>query len=131
MVLDGMKESMIDFMLNVKALRFKLSELEEPVQRITQKFSGVKTYTSSDLKLPSGIELLNRDVHLFEITDPSLELIVDMRIEKGYGYYSIDFLRSREKKQQHAEQNLLLIDNDFKLVEYIKYTVKQVIEDFS
>lgn len=131
MVLDGMKESIIDFMLNVKELRFKLSELEEPTQRISHKFSGVKSYVSWDLKLPSGIEVLNKDVHLFEITDPSLELVVEMRIEKGYGYYSIDFLRWREKKQPAWDQNLLLIDNDFKLVQYVKYSVKQVIEDFS
>jgi hypothetical protein len=36
------------------------------------------------LKLPTGIELLNGEVHLFEITDSSVELNVELRIEKGY-----------------------------------------------
>jgi hypothetical protein len=36
------------------------------------------------LKLPTGIELLNGDVHLFEITDSSVELSIELRIEKGY-----------------------------------------------
>jgi DNA-directed RNA polymerase alpha subunit len=34
------------------------------------------------LKLPTGIELLNPDEHLFEITDNSVELNMDIRIEK-------------------------------------------------
>jgi DNA-directed RNA polymerase subunit alpha len=67
---------------------------------------------------------------LFEITDPSVELNIDIRIEKGYGYYGIDWLRNREKKED-SDVNVLLIDNDFKIVEYIKYTVDEVIEDFT
>lgn len=73
---------------------------------------------------------MSEDVHLFEITDPSVELNIDIRIEKGYGYYSIDYLRSREKKED-ADANILLIDNDFKLVDYVKYDVEEVIEDFT
>jgi hypothetical protein len=34
------------------------------------------------LNLPSGIELLSKGEYLFEITDPSLELNIDVRIEK-------------------------------------------------
>jgi len=67
---------------------------------------------------------------LFEITDPSLELNIDIRIEKWYGYYSIDYLRTREKKED-SDVNVLLIDNDFKIVDYIKYDVQEVIEDFT
>lgn len=129
-VVDGMMENVIDVMLNFKQLRFKFDDKIEPEQRISQRFSWVGQYNSSDIKLPSGIELLSHDVHLFEITDPSVELNIDIRIEKWYGYYSIDYLRSREKKED-ADANILLIDNDFKLVDYIKYSVDEVIEDFT
>lgn len=131
MVLDGMKESVIDVMLNYKILRFRVDDVVEPLIRISQKFKWVGQYTSDHLQLPSGVVLLSSNIPLFEITDPSIEFSVEMRVEKGYGYYSIDFLRSREKKQQHTEQNILLIDNDFKLVDYVKYDVNKVIEDFS
>jgi DNA-directed RNA polymerase alpha subunit len=53
--------------------------------------------------LPSGIELLNDDVYLFEITDPNVELVIDYRIEKGYGYYSVEFLRKREENKEEQE----------------------------
>jgi DNA-directed RNA polymerase subunit alpha len=130
-VIDGVKESVIDMMLNFKTLRFKVDEKSDNIQRISQRFSGIGIYTSSNIKLPAGIELLNEDVSLFEITDPSLELNIDIRIEKGYGYYSIDYLRSRDRKEEDVDANMLLIDNEFKVIDYIKYDVEEVIEDFT
>lgn len=118
-------------MLNFKTLRFKVDEKADNIQWISQRFSGIGIYTSSNIKLPAGIELLNGDVALFEITDPSLELNIDIRIEKGYGYYSIDYLRSRDRKDEDVDANMLLIDNEFKIIDYIKYDVEEVIEDFT
>jgi hypothetical protein len=43
----------------------------------------------------------------------------------------MNFLRSREEKNDDSDVNLLLIDNDFKAVEYVTYTVEEVIDDFS
>lgn len=130
-VIDGVKESVIDMMLHVKKLRFSVQENVDKLQWVSQRFSGVGSYSASDLKLPAGIEVLDKDVHLFDITDPSLELIIDMRIEKGYGYYSIDHLKSREKKDNDTDVNILLIDNDFKVVDFVTYEVEEVIEDFT
>jgi len=39
-------------------------------------------------------------------------------------------LRSRDKKEDN-DVNILLIDNEFKLVDSIKYEVEEVIEDFT
>lgn len=129
-VVDGVLENVITIMLNFKSLRFKFDDGIDTVQWISQRFSGVGIYTAKDIKLPAGVELLNPDVRLFEITDPSVELNMDIRIEKGYGYYSIDFLRSRDKKED-SDVNILLIDNEFKLVDSIQYEVEEVIEDFT
>ncbi len=130
-VIDGVKESVVDMMLSFKTLRFKVDEKADNIQRISQRFSWVWIYTSSNIKLPSGIELLNDDVILFEITDPSVEINIDIRIEKGYGYYSIDYLRARDRKDDDIDASILLIDNDFKVIDYAKYDVKEVIEDFT
>lgn len=129
-VIDGIKESVIDMMQNFKKLRFTMDNNVEQLQWIPQKFKGARIYTSADIKLPSGVELLDKDAYLCEISDPSTELIFDIRVEKGYFYYSIDFLRRREEKEGDSDINLLLIDNDFKAVEYVKYDVKEVIDDF-
>ncbi|USN55816.1 MAG: hypothetical protein H6765_04465 [Candidatus Peribacteria bacterium] len=118
-------------MLNFKKLRFKVDENVEQLQWISQRFKGVGMYTAKDLKLPSGVEILNPETHLFEIADPSAEFVADVRLEKGYGYFSIEILRDREEKRDDSDVNLLLIDNDFKAVEFVTYEVADVIDDFS
>ncbi len=130
-IIDGVKESVIDIMLNFKTLRFKVDEKADIIQRVSQRFSWIGAYTSDAIKLPAGIQLLNENVHLFEITDPSTELNIDIRIEKWYGYYSIDYLRSRDKKDDDMDANILLIDNEFKAIDYAQYEVEEVIEDFT
>lgn len=82
-VLDGMKESVIDVMLHIKKLRFVMDDLQDEKETtISQTFSGIGIYTSDDLKLPAGLEVLNKNLHLLEITDPSLKLSIDIRVEK-------------------------------------------------
>lgn len=130
-VIDGVKENVVNILLNFKKLRFTFDEKSESIQWISQRFKWLGEYKAADLKLPSGITLLNPDETLFEITDSAVELNIELRIEKGYGYYSLDYLRNRDKKMEWGEVNMLLIDNDFKLVDYVKYDVQEVIEDFN
>jgi len=132
-VIDGVRESVMDIILNFKTLRFKVDENIEKNFWVSQRFSWVAKYTSDSLKLPSGVELMDSgDVYLFEIADPSLEVNFEFRVEKWYGYMTIDSLRTREKENEDWwDVGLLLIDNDFKMVDYVKYEVDEVIEDFS
>lgn len=130
-VIDWVKESVIDIMLNFKKMRFKLDENVESIQWISQRFKWVGQYTNKDLKLPSWVDFLNENVYMFEITDPSVELVVDFRLEKWYWYFNIDLLRKREEKEEATDVWLFLIDNDFKAVEYVKYHVDEVIDDFT
>ena len=131
-VIAGVKENVISILLNFKKLRFKIDENAESLQRIAQRFKGIGRYTASDLKFPSGVQLLNGDEFLFEITDSSTEINLELRVEKGYGYYSLEYLRQRDKKEKDTEEvGLLLVDNDFSLVDYVRYDVEEVIEDFS
>lgn len=130
-IIDGIKESVLDIMLNFKTLRFNIDENIEKSQWISQRFKWIGTYTAADLKLPSGVTLVNADTHLLEIADGATEFIVEFRLEKWYGYYSMTHLRAREDKNDDSDVNLLLIDNDFKAVEYVTYAVEEVIDDFS
>jgi len=120
----------MDIVLATKELRFKTDELTPRIQRISQKFKGIGLYTSANLNLPDGLVCLNEDHYLFEITDSTAEMYVEMRVEKGYGYYSIEYLRAREEKAEETDTNLLLIDNDFTCVTQCAYEVEEVIEDF-
>lgn len=130
-VIEWVKENVIDMMLNFKKLRFQVDEKAEDIQRVSQRFKWIGKCYANNIKLPAWIQLLNEDEYLFEITDSSAELNIDIRVEKWYRYYSIDYLRTREKKEEWSDVNLLLIDNEFKLIDYIKYDVEEIIEDFT
>lgn len=131
-VVDGIKQSMLEIMSNFKRLRFKTQESTEKMQWLTYKCSGVGVIKASDLKLPAWVTLLTSDVDLLEISEPGVELVIEYRLEKWYGYYSLDYLRDRDEKdaENWSDVNLLLIDNDFKAVRYVKYEVEQMIDDF-
>lgn len=105
----------------------------EPLQWVSQRVKGIGKYRAGDLKFPAGVELLNPEEFLFEITDNSTEMNMEIRVEKGYGYYSLEYLRQRDKKGENdaEEVGFLLVDNDFSLVDYVRYDVEEVIEDFS
>jgi len=81
-VVDGVKENVVSMLLNFKKLRFTFDEKMDTLQWVSQRFKGIGVYTASSLKLPAGITLLNTDEILFEITDASVELNMDIRIEK-------------------------------------------------
>ena len=117
--------------LNIKKLRFTVDESLEKILYVSQTFAGVGVYTSASLNLPTWVVLLNSDTYLFEITDPNIKLIYEFRIEKWYWYYSVEFLRNREKDSENADENLILIDNDFRVVDYVTYHVEEIIDDFS
>jgi len=130
-VVDGIRESVLDIMLNFKKLRFKIDENIEKQQWVSIRCKGIGQYTWWDLKLPSWVEILNPEMPLFEISDTGTELIGEFRLEKWYGYYTLEFLRAREEQSDDVDINILLIDNDFKAVDYVKYSVEDIIDDFS
>lgn len=129
-VIDGVKQSVIDIMLNFKALRFRIDESVDTETWVSHTFSWVGSFNAGDINFPAGITVLNPEQALFDTSDSSLSVSIEMRVEKWYGYYSIDYLKSREDKKDDWETNILLLDNDFRLTEYVTYEVQQVIDDF-
>ena len=132
--IDGVKESVLQIMLNFKDLRFK-GDLPENPMWLTKKFKGIGKYTVKDLDLPAWVEILTDDKYLFEITDPRLTLEISYRLEKWYRYLSIEELKKREQKEMEEETwkdvDIILIDNDFKIIKSISYKVDEVITDFT
>jgi DNA-directed RNA polymerase subunit alpha len=75
--------------------------------------------SAKDIAFPSDIKLLNPDMYITEIDQDKLELDIEIRIEKGVGYMSIDELKKRED-----DVNVLLVDANFSPVELVKYDIE-------
>ncbi len=126
---EGIRESVLDIMLNLKKVRFKVDENTPRQQRVSHKVKGPGKVYAKDLKWPANIELVTPDVYLFEITD-KVNAEFEVRVEKDYRYFSLDYLKKREEESEDSAIGSLLIDNDFRLVEYVKYEIEEVVEDF-
>lgn len=116
--LPWIKDSIIDIILNLKDLVLKKEEVGVEWLKLTKSKSGV--VTAWDIVAPVGIEILNKDLYITEIDKDGLELNIDIRIEKGAGYLTVDELKQREE-----DTEVLLIDTNFSPVSNVKYNIGQ------
>ena len=103
-------------MLNLKGLVIKKNETGVEWIRLSKNKAGL--VSAADITLPSGVEILNPDMYITEIDQDKLELEIEIRIEKGVGYMSIEDL-----KQKEEDVNVLLIDANFSPVLNVKYDI--------
>ena len=82
--LPGVSEDVVDILLNLKGVSFKLDGMHKTDQVKIQK-SGPCTVTAGDLDLPAGAHVLNPSHHLATIsTDAKLNMSIT--VESGLGY---------------------------------------------
>lgn len=94
--IPGVLEDVINIMLNLKQMRFKI--LSEEPQKAVLKVRGKKDVKGSDFKLPSQLELINKDCHVATLTDSKADLEMEIQVEKGIGYTPRE-LRKKEKQE--------------------------------
>jgi len=82
--LTGVKEDVLNILMNLKQLRFKV--YGDDSQKITLKVKGEKEVTAKDFQLNPQVELANPDLHIATITEKTTELEIEVKIEKGVGY---------------------------------------------
>ncbi len=79
------KEDMTQLILNLKQLRFKVHDSEQPV-RLHLEARGRGTVTAGDIQLPAQVEMINPDMHLLTLDSEDASLDMDLTISKGKGY---------------------------------------------
>ncbi|MBP9716615.1 MAG: DNA-directed RNA polymerase subunit alpha [Candidatus Levybacteria bacterium] len=81
----GLKENVVDLLLNVKGLNFKLlNSKDQSIVRLSVK--GPMEITAKNLELPEDVELANPDHYIGTLADKKAKLELEMTIERGYGY---------------------------------------------
>lgn len=84
--IPGVKESVLDIVLNLKQVRFKATG-EGPFT-FTLSVKGAQKVYAKDIQ--SEVEVINGDLYLGQITDDKASLDFDGTIEVGYGYQAAD-----------------------------------------
>ncbi len=118
--IPGVLEDVINIMMNLKKMRFKIYE-DEP-QKATLKIKREGDVKGSDFKFPSQVELVNKSCHIATITDKKTELEMEIQIEKGIGYQPVE----RTKKLGKLAIGALPIDAIFSPVKKVNYKVENM-----
>lgn len=115
----GVKEDVVEILLNLKQLRFRLHE-DGPIT-INLSVKGEKEVTGKDFKLPSQVELINQETHIATLTDKKASLVIDAVVECGIGYVPVE-ARTREK----VEVGMIALDAAFSPVRHVNYEVEDM-----
>lgn len=83
--IPGIKENVIDLLLNIKGLNFKLLNSKDQ-SSVKLSISGQKEVKGGDLDLPEDVEIVNPDYYLATLADKKSKLEMEMTVERGYGY---------------------------------------------
>lgn len=114
--IPGIKDSVIDIMLNLKDLIVDKKDNGVEWLKLNKKKAGL--VSAADIKTSTGVEIVNKDLYITEIDKDGLELDIEIRVEKGVGYLSIEDLKEREE-----DVNVLLVDANFSPVINVKYEI--------
>ena len=92
--IPGVLEDVVDIILNLKKVRFKLSGVDSAKAILNAK--GEKEIRASDLSLPTGVEVVNPEQLICTLSDKKAEVNMEIEIEKGIGYGPVE-QRQKEK----------------------------------
>lgn len=114
--IPGVKEDVLEILLNLKKLNFKVDSDEPQICKVSYKGEGV--VKGSDIKLTGVVELMNQDEIIANLTDKSSALDLELKIERGVGYKEVT-------KDERKEKGVIQLDADFSPVLNVTYEVLQ------
>jgi DNA-directed RNA polymerase subunit alpha len=113
--IPGMKENVIDLLLNLKGLNLKLlNSKNSSTIRLSGK--GQNEITAKDLELSEDVEVVNKDHYIASLTDKKAKLDMELTVEKGTGY-------SLAEERRSGSLGLIPTDAIFTPVRRVNYEV--------
>lgn len=112
--LPGVKESVLDIVLNMKQIRFSVPG--EGPYSVSLSVKGAGKVYAKEFK--GEAEVVNGDLYLGEITDDKASLEIEAIVETGYGY-----IASEEKEE--TKTGYITLDSAFSPVERVNFKVEE------
>jgi DNA-directed RNA polymerase subunit alpha len=112
----GVKEDVVDVMMNLKSIRFRVYGDEQQTLRLTKQGKGI--VTAKDITLNADVEVVNPDQVIATIDDDKGKLVIDMVVEVGRGYRTI------EEGTAKKPSDMIALDAIFTPVLRVRYKVE-------
>ncbi len=115
--IPGVKEDVVDIILNVKGLKFKL-EREEAMELEIQK-DGPGEVTAADIETKADVEVVGEGHYLASVSDGG-HLDLRLTVERGQGY-----VRAEQNKSDADPIGVIAVDSLFSPVQRVNYSVSE------
>ncbi len=115
--IKGVKEDVIDVILNIKKLRFKLYSNAKKIATI--KVKGPQNVTGSDIRGDASFEVLNTE-QVIATLDKDATFEAEMYIKKGKGYVPAEL-----NKEENLPVDMIVVDSVFTPVKKVNFTVEK------
>lgn len=86
--IPGVREDVLQLMLNLKQLRLVLHEGDSARLRLEVQGEGV--VTAADVIAPAEVEIVNPELYLLTVDDDKARLEIELNVERGRGYSPSD-----------------------------------------
>jgi len=117
--LPGVMEDIVQIILNLKQVRFRLFG-DEPV-KITLKGKGEGVITASQFTTSSNVEVVNGDQVIATLTDKKVEFEMEVEVDKGVGY-----IPSESRENEDREIGVMIIDSIYTPVKRVNYEIENM-----
>jgi DNA-directed RNA polymerase subunit alpha len=117
--LDGVQEDVVNLLLNLKGIVFKLESRDEVTLMLRKE--GPAIVTAADIDLPHDVTLINPD-HVIANLSAGGKLDMQIKIEKGRGYLPGN-MRSYADEQTKLIGRIVL-DASFSPIKRVSYAVE-------
>lgn len=117
--IDGVMEDVVELILNLKQMRFRLHEQGPFTVKLEAK--GEKEVTGANFEGPSQVEVVSKDVHIATLSSKKSVLSLEAVVESGLGYVPVE-ARSKEK----VEVGTIALDAAFSPVRHVNYEVENM-----
>ncbi len=117
--IDGVQEDVVNILLNLKGVVFKLHNRDEVTLSLRKETEGV--VTASDIQTPHDVEIVNPD-HVIANLSQGGKLDMQIKVEKGRGYVPGTMRRHADEPTKSIGR--IVLDASFSPVKRVSYTVE-------
>lgn len=116
--LEGVKEDVVDILLNLKGVAFKMPGRKEAILSLRKNTAGV--VTAGDITLEDDIEIMNPNHVIAHLTQDT-ELNMKLKVVMGRGYEPSSV--RRDQLEETSQVGLLHLDASYSPVKNVTYQV--------
>lgn len=123
--MEGVHEDVVEILLNLKGVSFRMNnDVRDEVNLSLQK-SGIGKVTAGDIQLDHGIEVVNPEHEIANITNSNTSLNMVLTVARGRGYEPTTVRKAAAEPTEGASTiGHLQIDSSFSPVKRVSYNVE-------